>query len=147
MFKKDKFNRKERTLPEINTTALPDIIFMLLFFFMVVTVVKEPDQNSDIAIPLSHYADKKSKEINDLKIGMGIVDGELFYSINNNKLSALDDLKENLILMNEKNQLSYSQRVLLKIDEEILIHKVNALKSMLRDLEILNIHYVINHQA
>lgn len=32
--------KKGRTKPKINTSALPDIIFMLLFFFMVVTVLR-----------------------------------------------------------------------------------------------------------
>jgi len=35
--------RKEgkKNLPEISTSSLPDIIFMLLFFFMVATVMRE----------------------------------------------------------------------------------------------------------
>lgn len=147
MFKNDFFKKRERSLPEINTTALPDIIFMLLFFFMVVTVVKEPDQNSDILIPTSEYADKKAKDDNDLKIGLGIKEGQVFYSINNNSLNKLEEVRENLMLLSKQKKISYNQRVLLKVDEDIRIYKVNALKKMLRDLEILNIEYVINHQA
>ncbi|MDA0195108.1 MAG: biopolymer transporter ExbD [Bacteroidetes bacterium] len=36
-----KFGKKSTTSQEIPTAALPDIIFMLLFFFMVTTVLRE----------------------------------------------------------------------------------------------------------
>ena len=35
------FKKKKKDSPGINTAALPDIVFMLLFFFMVATVVRE----------------------------------------------------------------------------------------------------------
>jgi biopolymer transport protein ExbD len=38
-----KFSKKTKTSQEIPTSALPDIIFMLLFFFMVTTVLRETD--------------------------------------------------------------------------------------------------------
>tara|TARA_B100001540_G_scaffold33078_1_gene29073 strand:- start:121 stop:561 length:441 start_codon:yes stop_codon:yes gene_type:complete len=37
------FERKTQTTSEISTSSLPDIIFLLLVFFMVVTVMKEYD--------------------------------------------------------------------------------------------------------
>ena len=37
-----KFKKKKTgALPPISTASLPDIVFMLLFFFMVVTVLRE----------------------------------------------------------------------------------------------------------
>jgi biopolymer transport protein ExbD len=38
-----KFKKKAKTNPDIPTAALPDIIFMLLFFFMVTTVMREQE--------------------------------------------------------------------------------------------------------
>ena len=38
-----KFGKKSNTSQDIPTAALPDIIFMLLFFFMVTTVIRETD--------------------------------------------------------------------------------------------------------
>ena len=38
-----KFRKKSNTSQDIPTAALPDIIFMLLFFFMVTTVLRETD--------------------------------------------------------------------------------------------------------
>ena len=38
-----KFNKKKKEMPAVNTSSLPDIVFMLLFFFMVTTVMRESD--------------------------------------------------------------------------------------------------------
>jgi biopolymer transport protein ExbD len=38
-----RINKKKKTLPEISTASLPDIIFILLFFFMVTTVMRKSD--------------------------------------------------------------------------------------------------------
>ena len=38
-----KFRKKKKGMPAVNTAALPDIVFMLLFFFMVTTTMRETD--------------------------------------------------------------------------------------------------------
>jgi len=38
-----KFNKKKKGLPAISTASLPDIVFMLLFFFMVTTTMRETE--------------------------------------------------------------------------------------------------------
>jgi biopolymer transport protein ExbD len=44
-------NKKGTTTPAISTASLPDIVFMLLFFFMVVTVIREKEILVDITLP------------------------------------------------------------------------------------------------
>ena len=46
-----KFKKKANTKQDIPTSALPDIIFMLLFFFMVTTVFREVTINVKQRIP------------------------------------------------------------------------------------------------
>lgn len=46
-----KFKKKTKTSQEIPTSALPDIIFMLLFFFMVTTVLRENTINVKQRLP------------------------------------------------------------------------------------------------
>lgn len=46
-----KFKKKTKTKQDIPTSALPDIIFMLLFFFMVTTVLRETTINVKQEIP------------------------------------------------------------------------------------------------
>ena len=58
-----KRNKRNRDV-KFNTTALPDIVFMLLFFFMVVTVMKEDTSTSAVDLPYTEYAHYiKSHEI------------------------------------------------------------------------------------
>ena len=46
-----KFKKKASSKQEIPTSALPDIIFMLLFFFMVTTVMRENTIKVEQRIP------------------------------------------------------------------------------------------------
>ena len=41
----------KKGIPGVNTSALPDIIFMLLFFFMVATTMKEVDMQVAVSKP------------------------------------------------------------------------------------------------
>ena len=41
----------ERSAPAMNTASLPDIVFMLLFFFMVATTTKETDPTVELDQP------------------------------------------------------------------------------------------------
>jgi len=43
--------KKDKGLPAVNTSALPDIVFMLLFFFMVATVMREVDLKVSVNKP------------------------------------------------------------------------------------------------
>lgn len=42
-----KFKKKKKGLPALSTASLPDIVFMLLFFFMVTTTMRETDLQVD----------------------------------------------------------------------------------------------------
>ena len=47
-----KFRKKGgKSTPAISTASLPDIIFMLLFFFMVVTVMRESELKVQVQVP------------------------------------------------------------------------------------------------
>jgi Biopolymer transport protein ExbD/TolR len=47
-FRKD----NTKTVPGVNTSSLPDIVFMLLFFFMVATTSKEVDPTVNVTPPV-----------------------------------------------------------------------------------------------
>ena len=46
--------KKDGGLPPVNTASLPDIVFMLLFFFMVATVMREDTLKIKNALPLAN---------------------------------------------------------------------------------------------
>ena len=58
-----KFARKGKgKTPKVNTASLPDIIFMLLFFFMVVTQLREMDRMVVVQIPAASEAAKLERK-------------------------------------------------------------------------------------
>ena len=58
-----KFNKKKGGgLPPINTAALPDIVFMLLFFFMVATEMREDTLKIANSVPVADQVEKLNKK-------------------------------------------------------------------------------------
>jgi biopolymer transport protein ExbD len=67
-----KFTKKRgKASPAISTASLPDIIFMLLFFFMVVTVMRSSDRLVDVIVPTASELTKLEKKslVNQIYIG------------------------------------------------------------------------------
>jgi len=58
-----KFNKKKGgELPAISTASLPDIVFMLLFFFMVATVMRENTLMIKNSLPYADQVEKLDKK-------------------------------------------------------------------------------------
>ncbi|NNE29823.1 MAG: biopolymer transporter ExbD [Saprospiraceae bacterium] len=67
-----KFTKKRgKSSPAISTASLPDIIFMLLFFFMVVTVLRTGETKVDVITPYATELTKLEEKslVNYLYIG------------------------------------------------------------------------------
>jgi len=58
-----KFTKKKSgDLPAVNTASLPDIVFMLLFFFMVATVMRENTLMIQNSLPIADQIEKLDKK-------------------------------------------------------------------------------------
>ncbi len=59
-----KFNKKKGAgdVPAVNTASLPDIVFMLLFFFMTVTVMKDSTVKVENQLPNANEIKKVGKK-------------------------------------------------------------------------------------
>ena len=58
-----KFNKKKSgDLPAVNTASLPDIVFMLLFFFMVATVMRQKTLKIANNLPFADQVEKLDKK-------------------------------------------------------------------------------------
>jgi len=66
-----KFFKKTVAKSEISTASMPDIVFLLLFFFMVSATMKQPEDHVKIKIPPAHALTKVQKQflIKELHIG------------------------------------------------------------------------------
>ena len=58
-----KFNKTgKRGMPTLNTSSLPDLIFTLLFFFMIVTTMREVSLKVEFKIPQGTELEKLEKK-------------------------------------------------------------------------------------
>ena len=58
-----KFKKKKGgEIPAVNTAALPDIVFMLLFFFMVATVMRQNTLKIENNLPFADQVEKLDKK-------------------------------------------------------------------------------------
>ena len=58
-----KFKKKKGgDIPAVNTASLPDIVFMLLFFFMVATVMREDTLMIENRLPSADQIEKLEKK-------------------------------------------------------------------------------------
>jgi biopolymer transport protein ExbD len=145
-FKKKKGNE----IPAVNTASLPDIVFMLLFFFMVVTVLRENDLLVQNDLPKADqleklekdravyiYAGKPSERYQDKYGSEGKIQiGDKFTDVKNIGF-ALTEARENL-----RPDLQDKVMVALKVDEDTNTGIVTDIKEELRELNLLKIIYI-----
>ena len=145
-----KFKKKKGgDLPAISTASLPDIVFMLLFFFMVVTVLRDSNLMVQQKLPKGDQVEKLKKDrsifIYAGKPGSGyekygteakIQIGDKFTDVSNIKF-ALEELRRKL-----RPELQDKVMVALKVDEDTNTGLVTDVKQELRDLNLLKIIYI-----
>ena len=128
-----KFTRKTQVSSEIPTASMPDIIFMLLIFFMVTTVLKE---HSGLPVNLP-----KAKRIEKLKSKRHTV--QLWVSKDglisiDDRLFSIDDVAK---IMYDKRSADPQVVVSLKADEEAKMELISSIHDNLRKVEALKLNY------
>ena len=154
-----KFNNNEKAeMPELNTSSLPDLIFSILFFFMIVTSMREGEVKVEFKAPKGTELNKLEKKTAGLNVYVGESKagenpGRSVIQINNATIdnSSLDrvrvELSKSINAMSEDDK-KY-MRVVLKVDsgDEITgrrganMEAVNDIKEVLRDIDALRVMY------
>lgn len=128
------FSRKSKVKMEIPTASLPDIIFMLLIFFMVSTVLKT-FEGLKVTLPAAEKIEKIESETHVSYIWISR-DNEV----------VIDDkfmTQTNLIrsLMYEKRVADPQILIAMKIDKNARMGKVIDVEQELRHADCLNVNY------
>lgn len=145
-----KFKKKKGgDLPAISTASLPDIVFMLLFFFMVVTVLRDSNLMVQQTLPKGDQVEKLQKDRSVFifagKPASGyerygteakIQIGDKYTDVSNIKF-ALEELRRKL-----RPELQDKIMVALKVDGETNTGLVSDIKQELRDQNLLKIMYI-----
>ena len=128
-----KFARKTKLSSEIPTSSMPDIIFMLLIFFMVTTVLREYS-GLPVNIPKAEKIEKLKGKRHTAHIW---VSKEGLVSIND-RLFAVEDVAK---IMYDKRVSDPQVIVSLKADEEAKMGLISSIHEELREADALKLNY------
>lgn len=139
----------KKVAPGIQTSSLPDIIFMLLFFFMVSTTMREVELLVKTKMPAATEIAKLEKKSLVSYIYIGKPVNERNYG-DRPRIQLNSDFKTEKEILDyvaaEKDKLSEADRsqmtISLKIDENVKMGIVQDVKTELRRANALKICYV-----
>ncbi|NDW13401.1 biopolymer transporter ExbD [Bacteroides sp. 214] len=149
-----KFNKTgKREMPQLNTSSLPDLIFTLLFFFMIVTTMREVTLKVQFTTPTATELEKLEKKSLVTFIYVGKPTKELQKVMGTESRIQLNDqfaevseiqdyiFQERASMTEEDASL---MTVSLKIDQETKMGIVTDIKQALRQSYALKINYSAN---
>ena len=146
-----KFNKKKSgALPAINTASLPDIVFMLLFFFMVATTMRETTLKIENKLPFADQVEKLDKKdlVMYIYIGQPTEAFQKQYGKEsriqlNDKFADLIDIRAFIASerASKREELVPFLTVALKVDENANMGIVGDVKQELRKENALKINY------
>ena len=134
----------------ISTASLPDIVFMLLFFFMVTTVMRETELKIRILVPEATEIKKLEKKslVSYIYIGKPHTNLQKTFGSEpriqlNDAFATPEDIRD--FITSEREQMDENDQkqmtVSLKIDEKTKMGIVTDVKQELRKASALKINY------
>ncbi|MDY0343587.1 MAG: biopolymer transporter ExbD [Lentimicrobium sp.] len=149
-FKKDKSGE----MPAISTASMPDIIFMLLFFFMVTTTMREVTLKVKVKPPVATEVQKLEKKSLVSFIYIGPPTQSKIYGTEsriqlNDSFRTVNDIAE--FIYNERETRPEADRGLLttslKVDKDVKMGVVTDVKQELRKVGAFKINYSTRRKA
>ncbi|HAI76374.1 MAG TPA: biopolymer transporter ExbD [Microscillaceae bacterium] len=144
-----KFGRKNKTEPAISTASLPDIVFMLLFFFMVTTVLRETDIKLEQRLPKATQLQKIEKKSLVSYIYVGKPKNSQTYGadpkvqLNDAIITSVDLIPD--FISKERAKLTEAERdqitISLKVDSETKMGILTDVKLQLREADARKVNY------
>ena len=146
-----KFNKNgSKEVPELNTSSLPDLIFSILFFFMMVTSMREVTLKVDFTTPKGTEIEKLEKKSlityvyvgqpNEMYRGKMGTASQIQLNDDFASVEAIGDyIYQERESMPERDKPF--MRVSMKIDEKTQMGIVTDIKMALREAWALNIVY------
>jgi len=146
-----KFKKKKTgDLPAISTASLPDIVFMLLFFFMVATVMRDSTLMVKNVLPAADQVQKLDKKDRVMYIYAGRPSSRYSDKYGtqariqlNDKFSTVSEIGA-FVLAERASKRQELQNVLttaLKVDGDTKMGLITDIKQELRKVNALKINY------
>ncbi|MBQ8159059.1 MAG: biopolymer transporter ExbD [Prevotella sp.] len=147
------FRRRERQVPGLNTSSLPDLIFTVLFFFMIVTHMRDVDLKVRYQVPQGSEVQKQDHKSSVVHIYIGRKiqssanqqQDEFFIQLDND-IATIDDIKA--FVEEERRQMNEEDRarmtVDIKADRDVPMGMIADVKQQLQQAFALKINYSAN---
>ena len=84
------FQRKRRQVPSLNVASMPDLIFTVLFFFMIVTHMRSDEVKVKLEVPQGTGVQKLANKASVVNIYIGQLNGEWGVQLNGDLISIND---------------------------------------------------------
>lgn len=142
--------KKDGGLPAVNTASLPDIVFMLLFFFMVATVMRQNVLMVQNQLPFADQVEKLDKKDLVMYIYAGKPSQRYQQTMGteariqlNDKFARVDEVQAFIYAEREtkREELIPYLTTALKVDVETNMGLVSDIKQELRKADALKINY------
>ncbi len=142
--------RKRKSSPEISTASLPDVVFMLLFFFMVVTQLRDTSLKVEVHVPQATELTKLEHRslVNYIYVGKPKAPYQKLQGTApriqlGDKFAEISDIP--LFLEKHKATIPESQRSLittsLRVDKNVTMGIITDIKTELRKSGQLKVNY------
>lgn len=146
-----KFNKKkDGDVPAVSTASLPDIVFMLLFFFMTVTTMKDSTLMVDNTLPNATETKKLEKKDRVIYVFVGKPNSQYQKTFGtepkiqlNDKFADVSEIGS-FILQERAKKPQELQNVLttaLKVDKNASMGLISDIKQELRKVNALKVNY------
>jgi biopolymer transport protein ExbD len=135
-------DRKKREMPGLNTAALPDLIFTVLFFFMIVTHMRSVPMKVKYQVPSGTEITKLVKKSTVTYIYIGKVGEDTRIQLND-KLATVADIEVYVKAERSRMQSEDMKRqvVSIKADRETDMKVITQVKQALRRANAYTINY------
>lgn len=142
--------KKPRKSPAVSTSALPDIVFILLFFFMTVVTIKNQNLMVDNTLPWATEVDKLDKTDRIIEIFVGkpttTKDNSMGESARiqmDDRFVALEELSDYALkaLAEIPEHLRKVAVVSIKADSKVRMGLISDIKKELQEVNLLKINY------
>lgn len=140
-----------KELPAVSTASLPDIIFMLIFFFMVATQMRDTDVLVKFSLPEASEVQKLEKKelVSYIQIGVPATNALQMQFGTAPRIQLNDSYKTTKDILefiaSERDKLSEAQRsqmtVCLKADQATRMGIITDVKQELRRANALKVSY------
>ena len=139
-----KFNKKKNDMPAVNTASLPDIVFMLLFFFMVTTTMKDSDLKVKQVLPKATETKKLEQKKLVSYVYVGKIPGKKGDFIQlNDKIASIKDIPN--FILDKRTKVTESElprlTTSIKADVNTDVGTIYDIKKELREVNALKINY------